>query len=147
MPSLPPTSSSTCSTPRTSSEVPPEQLLPGGRLVIKVPFRENLSQYRRTGGCPYPIVHLRTFDRTLLRQALEDVQLRVEAFSYSGFFLGRWQPPIGRWQRGADALRRLLKRVYGPDPGPNRIHPRVGRLLMRPVVITAVARKLGIDER
>ena len=63
-----------------------EALVPGGRLLVKVPYRENISQYRRSDGCPYPMVHLRTFDRTLLRQALEDTGLRPERFSYSGFY-------------------------------------------------------------
>ena len=41
-----------------------EALRPGGRLLLKVPYRENISQYRRADGCPYPMVHLRTFDRS-----------------------------------------------------------------------------------
>jgi SAM-dependent methyltransferase len=118
-----------------------DALVPGGRLVMKVPFRENMSQYRRSSGCPYPMVHLRTFDRTLLRQALEDAGLEVKLFRYSGFYAGRWQPFLRRWPRGTRILQRLLERRYGPNPGPNRIHPRVGRLLMRPVVIIAVAVK------
>jgi SAM-dependent methyltransferase len=118
-----------------------EALVPGGRLVVKVPYRENISQYRRSSGCAYPMVHLRTFDRTLLRQALEDAGLEVKGFSYSGFYAGRWQPFVRRWPRGTHLLQRILERRYGPNPGPNRIHPRIGRLLMRPVVITAVAHK------
>ena len=38
-------------------------------------------------------------------------------------------------------LARVLERRYGANPGPNRINPQIGRLLMRPVVITALARK------
>ena len=45
-----------------------DALVPGGRLLVKVPYRENISQYRRSDGCPYEMVHLRTFDRPLLRQ-------------------------------------------------------------------------------
>ena len=47
-------------------------LVPGGRLLVKVPYREDISQYRRAAGCPYEMVHLRTFDRPLLRKALRD---------------------------------------------------------------------------
>jgi SAM-dependent methyltransferase len=116
-------------------------LVPGGRLLVKVPYRENLSQYRRTDGCPYPMVHLRTFDRALLGQMLTDAGFEVESFAYSGFYTGRWQPPLARFPRVADTLGRLLELGYGTNPGPNRINPRVGRVLMRPVVITALARK------
>jgi SAM-dependent methyltransferase len=118
-----------------------EALVPGGRLLIKVPYRENISQYRRSEGCPYPMVHLRTFDRTLLSQALQDAGLRVERLSYSGFYSGRWHPLLRRLPGVPVRLARALEGRYGPDPGTNRIHPRIGRLLMRPVVITALARK------
>jgi len=118
-----------------------ESLRPGGRLVVKVPYRENLSQYRSSDGCRYPMVHLRTFDRPLLTQALEDVGLRVERVHFSGFYAGRWQAPLSRLPRVADVMGTLLKRRYGENPGPNRIPPRLGRLLMKPVVITAAARR------
>jgi SAM-dependent methyltransferase len=118
-----------------------EALAPGGRLLVKVPYRENISQYRRSDGCPYPMVHLRTFDRSLLGQVLEDAGLRVERFSYSGFYSGRWHPQLRRLPIVPTGLAIVLDRLYGENPGPNRIHPRIGRLLMRPVVITALARK------
>ncbi len=118
-----------------------EALVPGGRLLVKVPYRENISQYRRSEGCPYPMVHLRTFDRTLLRQALEDTGLRPERFSYSGFYSGRWHPLLRRVPPVSVRLARVLERRYGANPGPNRINPQIGRLLMRPVVIIALARK------
>jgi hypothetical protein len=118
-----------------------EALVPGGRLLVKVPYRENISQYRRSQGCPYPMVHLRTFDRTLLRQAVEDAGLRVERITYSGFYAGRWHPLLQRLPVVPARLGQALETWYGPNPGPNRIDPRIGRLLMRPVVITALARK------
>ena len=118
-----------------------DALVPGGRLLVKVPYRENISQYRRDSGCPYEMVHLRTFDRSLLVKALRDAGLRPERVSYSGFYAGRWQPTLKRARRTAAVLGILLKRRYGENPGPNRIHPRLGRLLMEPVVITVLARK------
>jgi SAM-dependent methyltransferase len=118
-----------------------ESLVPGGRLLVKVPYRENITQYRRADGCPYPMVHLRTFDRTLLRQLLEDAGLRAERFSYSGFYVGRWHPLVARLPGVPIQLARLLELRYGPNPGPNRVNPRLGRLVMRPLVITALARK------
>ncbi len=118
-----------------------EALRPGGRLLLKVPYRENISQYRRADGCPYPMVHLRTFDRSLLRQAIEDAGLHAERFSYSGFYLDRWHPAIARLPVVPGLLKSRLKRRYGDDPGTNRMDPRLARLVIRPVVITALARK------
>ena len=102
-----------------------EALRPGGRLLLKVPYRENISQYRRADGCPYPMVHLRTFDRSLLRQAIEDAGLRAERFSYSGFYLDRWHPAIARLPVVPGLLKSRLKRRYGDDPGTNRMDPRL----------------------
>jgi hypothetical protein len=118
-----------------------DALKPGGKLLVKVPYRENLSQYRRSSGCPYPMVHLRTFDRSLLRQTLKDAGLRVEGVRYSGFYSSRWQPPLSRLPRTGALIGGLIDRRYGKNPGPNRMNPRVARLLMRPVVISAVAVK------
>jgi SAM-dependent methyltransferase len=118
-----------------------EALVPGGRLLLKVPYRENISQYRRADGCPYPMVHLRTFDRSLLRQAIEDAGLRAERFTYSGFYLDRWHPAIARLPVVPGVLKSRLKQRYGDDPGTNRMNPRLARLVIRPVVITALARK------
>ena len=118
-----------------------DALVPGGRLLVKVPYRENISQYRRSAGCPYEMVHLRTFDRPLLRKALVDSGLRPERYTYSGFHAGRWRQPLRRSPRVAAVLDMLLKRRYGDYPGPNRIDPRVGRVLLEPVVITVLARK------
>lgn len=118
-----------------------ESLKPGGRLIVKVPYRENLSQYRRSSGCPYPMVHLRSFDRSVLTQALEDVGLQIESTHFSGFYAGRWQTWLSRLPRTGDVIGTLLTRRYGENPGPNRIPRPLGRLLMKPVVITTVARR------
>jgi SAM-dependent methyltransferase len=122
-----------------------DALVPGGRLLVKVPYRENISQYKRSAGCPYEMVHLRTFDRPLLRKALVDSGLRPERITYSGFYHDRWRPFMRRFPRMRDWANTLIERRYGPDPGPNRMDPRLGRLLMEPVVITVLARKLRDD--
>lgn len=118
-----------------------DALRPGGRLVVKVPYRENLSQYRtHTGNCPYPMVHLRTFDRSVLRQTIEDAGMRVESFSYGGFYLDRIRPALTWAFPVRDGLTRGLRRLYKADGNElTGIPPLLGRALIKPVTITAVA--------
>jgi SAM-dependent methyltransferase len=118
-----------------------DALVPGGRFLVKVPYREDISQYRRSGGCPYEMVHLRTFDRPLLLKLLTDSGLKPEAVTFSGFYAGRWQPYLRRLPRARNWVNTLLRRRYGSGPASNLIDPRLGRLLMQPVVITVLARK------
>ena len=107
--SLPPTCSSTCSTRRLPRSAPPRRCVPGGRLVLKVPYRENMSQYRRAGGCPYPMVHLRTFDRGAAAPGARGcAAARRGASATPASTSDRWQPPIGRLAEGG---RRLLHRA------------------------------------
>lgn len=40
----------------------------GGKLYIRVPTHESLVGYSQALGCPFPLVHLRTFDKTTLRR-------------------------------------------------------------------------------
>jgi SAM-dependent methyltransferase len=118
-----------------------EALRPGGRLVIKVPFREDLAQYSTLNGYPYRFVHLRTFDRALLVESLENFGLEVLEVGYSGFYIGRWRKLVTLWRPLNKLVQWSLERRFGPDPGVNRIDPRVGRVLMRPAEITAIAER------
>lgn len=118
-----------------------EALRPGGRLVVKTPYREDITQYSRLSGCPYPLVHLRTFDRAMLRQLLVNAGLEVKRLSYTGFYLGRWRPLIARLPPLRVRVKRMLERRFGDNPNVNRIRPWLGLVLMRPTEIVAVASK------
>lgn len=120
-----------------------EALRPGGRLLVKVPYREDLSQYRTHGGtCPYPMVHLRMFDRPLLRKAVEDAGLKVDSFSYGGFYPGRLRPLVAPIAPIRSLFSRvLLRRFSGDGSELDRIDPRLGRALIPPVTISAVAHR------
>ncbi|NJN40032.1 MAG: class I SAM-dependent methyltransferase [Gammaproteobacteria bacterium] len=72
-------------------------LRPGGRAFIRVPFKENLVAYAPQAGCRYRFVHLRTFDRTLMREALEGAGFRLDGHRLDGFNLGTPRP---FWQAG-----------------------------------------------
>jgi SAM-dependent methyltransferase len=114
-----------------------------GRLYVRVPYRENLLSYSPHFGCPYRFVHLRTYDRSLLRQALEEAGFAVERLWHDGYMPGIARPV---WLHG-----RLRERVYrwferthndGRHPGDATLRPHgVYPIFLRPTVVIAAARK------
>jgi SAM-dependent methyltransferase len=119
-------------------------LRPNGRFYVRVPHRENLLPYSPHLGCSYRFVHLRTYDRPLLRQALEEAGFAVEGFWYDGYV-----PELARsfWRRTALG-RKLHQRFQNRlrDRGGNaadvtRVPHKLRRVLLRPTVVVAAARK------
>lgn len=74
---------------------------PGGHLIVRVPYREDLSPYLQPG-LPYEFIHLRNFDEHSLRLHFEKV-FRCEVLET------RTAAP---YYQGAT---RLHRRLYGPD--------------------------------
>lgn len=58
-------------------------LKPGGKLIIRVPYKEDLSAYL-TEDCPYDFVHLRNFDEGNLQMLTKIFDLSFEEYSLSG---------------------------------------------------------------
>ena len=116
----------------------------GGRLYVRVPYRENLLSYSPHLGCPYRFVHLRTYDRPLLRQALEEAGFVVERLWHDGYLPGIPRPI---WVTGR--LRQRLYRWFenrlssdGRRPGDATLRPHGLRpIFLRPTVVIAAARK------
>jgi len=88
-------------------------LRPGGRLIVRVPYRESLLQYSPLNGCPYRFVHLRTFDRMVLRDYLRFSGFSVESITFDGYFVGRphtfWMKTVKRQQAYELFVRTLVK--------------------------------------
>jgi SAM-dependent methyltransferase len=61
----------------------------GGRVAIRVPYKEDLRQYARQRGCPYAFVHLRTFTRDSLVDLMRHAGFRARRIEYDGYFEGR----------------------------------------------------------
>jgi SAM-dependent methyltransferase len=116
----------------------------GGRLYVRVPYRENLLSYSPHLGCPYRFVHLRTYDRPLLRQALEEAGFVVERLWHDGYLPGIARPI---WAGGR--LRQRLFRWFenrlssdGRRPSDATLRPHGLRpIFLRPTVVIAAARK------
>src|SRR5262245_42941732 len=81
-------------------------LKPGGVLLIRVPYREDLSHYTSTD-YPYEFAHLRTFDEHSLALLFTKI-FRTEVVEWST--TGYW-PTVDRLKNGHPAGMRLAARV------------------------------------
>ena len=130
-----------------------EALVPGGTLVVRVPYRENLTQYARRHGCQYDLVHLRSFTRDSLVDLLRRAGFSVAASQYDGFYASRMRRAITPFFDRSPLVRRayaaLLRTLGESEATPAwagaGMNPLVGRLLMTPTAITVRARRP--DER
>ena len=111
-----------------------------GRLVLRVPYKDNMLQYARLNGCDYDMVHLRNFTDGNLRHLLRHTGFVVDHLYYDGFSV--WRPrPWATRTRVRPLLHAFADRVAGGEQRLERLSPRVGRLVMEPMVITAVAHR------
>ena len=95
-------------------------LRPQGRVCIRVPLNENLLGYTPALGCKYRFVHLRSFNKDLLRDALSGAGFRVEKFRVDGFVPGIRREPF-----------RNPRYLY------ERVEARILRAVKDPVSITS----------
>ena len=123
-----------------------EALRPGGRFVVRVPHMDTLTSYATQTGYRYRFVHLRSFDGRSLRRLLTEAGFEVERLAYSGFYPVRRRPLFRKHPAVDQRLQRTLVRRYGSAGSVTRINPRIGRLLMDPNVVTAVAVKRTAQE-
>jgi SAM-dependent methyltransferase len=122
-------------------------LKPGGRFILRVPYRENLLTYSPHFGCRYQFVHLRTFNRASLKDCLEQGGFRVNGTRLDGFFWGKPQPFWGsslaaNWKYYEKA-RTISKRWLGIEESDvTLLNPRMLSVWMTPSMIVADAVKV-----
>lgn len=114
-------------------------LVTGGRFVVRVPLEENLMQHARQMGCPYRLVHLRSFTVRGLTQMLEHAGFEVEAVHRDGFQVGIHRPIYPDWlarrcTRLIEAHQSRLRRSAG-------LWSLIERAYLRPFEVAAVCRK------
>lgn len=114
-------------------------LRPGGVLIVRVPCREDLSQYLAPD-YPYRYVHLRAFDEFSLRLLFERVfDCRVQEMTIAGYQLipTKLKPhvPSPRWYQ---TIERNLTRLHRLHPG---LYNDFVRRLYHPIVMNAVVIK------
>jgi len=116
----------------------------GGTAYIRVPYLESLMSYSPHGGCKYQFVHLRSFNKGLLKSIMKSGGFAVERFEFDGYWADKPQPwwtvtKLTRWlhQRILGSLMRGINHPFDVALWPNQW----ARLLMRPIEVTVVARK------
>jgi SAM-dependent methyltransferase len=117
-----------------------ESLAANGRFVVRVPYKDDMRQYARLNGCDYDMVHLRNFARDNLEHLLTHTGFVVERVYYDGFYSTRPRPWVARTRAGRRVLLALGDRVLGARRL-EQLNPRIGRLVMEPLVVTAVTRR------
>jgi len=124
-------------------------LKPGGRVYIRVPYRENLLSYAPQLGCAHPLVHLRSYNRPLLRDIFAGAGFKVERFYLDGFSLGTPRPwfrrrnAMGvRYNQFAEWARAHLRSEAEVTTWPRRL----AQLLMVPREVVVRARKCQVIE-
>ena len=117
-------------------------LTPGGRLVVRVPYKDRMLQYARLNGCRYDLVHLRNFTESNLKHLLRQSGFEVDRLYYDGFDVTRGRPWVMRTRVGGRLLHEFGTRVLGGGERLEQLDPRIGRLVMEPIVITAVTHRL-----
>lgn len=89
-----------------------EALKPEGTVVVRVPIDEDLLIYSSFLGCQYDIVHLRSFNKSLLRQVFKNSGFSVKEIKLSGHSLNLKYPYYAngrpRIQNYLSNLRNLL---------------------------------------
>jgi SAM-dependent methyltransferase len=118
-----------------------EALVPGGRFVVRVPYKDNMLQYARLAGCTYDMVHLRNFAKDNLTHLLRHTGFTVDDLHYDGFTITRARPWVTRTPAVRQLHGALVSRGIGGGERVERMNPRLGRLLMDAYVVTAVARR------
>ena len=116
-----------------------------GVAIVRVPYRESLIGYSRQAGCKYPFVHLRTFDRRTLKDAMNSAGFELQQTWLDGFNLSSPRPACiatkNREYLYGWLQQWLLKRL--PEPTVVTTWPwPIAATIMTPKEIVVKARKV-----
>lgn len=110
----------------------------GAVFAVRVPNRERLLGYSNFLGLPVHFTQLRTFDRTLIVDLVEEAGFAVERVFYDGYQPGGAALWLKRYPRLRKRVQNWLAARYGQD---DASAAPLRRLLMKPYEIGVIARK------
>lgn len=114
-------------------------LTDGGRVFVRVPYREDLRAYARESGCPYRFVHLRSFTRDNLLDVMHRAGFKARRVRYDGHT--GWTRR--RLTHAAGPVGSTLLRPLLDDTVPKRgVSRYLLGLLLRPITLTAEFEKV-----
>lgn len=114
-----------------------------GRIVLRTPYLENPMQYAPQMGCPYRLVHLRAFDKAIMRVYLESAGFKIRSMRFDGFHWRNIRPFLTRRRSRVDrVLNSIFSWFYPNDTSITLEHPAIARFLCRPLELLTVAEKV-----
>lgn len=117
-------------------------LLKGGVFAVRVPYKENMIYYSRFFGLPFPYTHLRSFNKQLLVETVEQYGFKVLRVHYDGFRSAILQDFWKPWDKLERRISHTIHNAFPSEDHVAGINPRLGRLFMKPIEITAIAVKV-----
>jgi hypothetical protein len=112
-----------------------------GMLAIRVPNGDNMRQYSRLLGAKYKYSHFRNFDRSSLRDLIEQFGFKVRGVHYDGFYAYRRRAFTKRMPFKL-AVDRYVEMRFATDHDVASISNALGRILMRPLELVVLAEKV-----
>jgi cyclopropane fatty-acyl-phospholipid synthase-like methyltransferase len=122
-----------------------EALKPNGMAYIRVPYKEDLLNYAPQRGCKYKFVHLRSFNKDLLRGLVTSAGFEVQKFHLDGFSIQtpqnyiRMDRAVSSWLYGKWQARQLKKLKHASDV--TLYNSFLAKIMMRPQEVVVVLRK------
>jgi 2-polyprenyl-3-methyl-5-hydroxy-6-metoxy-1,4-benzoquinol methylase len=115
---------------------------PGGRVAIRVPLLEDLIQYSVRNGCPYDFVHLRTYNRETLVHSLECAGFKEIETHKDGYQVYKLRSFVRLSRKIESYAIKALITLFGSEAKVAKINNFLGSLLMEPMEITIIAKKI-----
>lgn len=133
--------------PRLVLESACKALKKNGCLIVRVPYKEDITVYQNNKDIQYEFVHLTSFDENKLESLLEEAGFRLHRFRYDGFSYYRRKrytgSPLKDFINHTLVPRILYRRKSGDQANEDyaKLPSWLGNWLTNPLEIVAVAAK------
>lgn len=119
----------------------------GGKLIVRVPYNENIMGYSRFLGCPYKFVHLRSFAKKNLVSLLKYAGFEVDNVIYDGFHPAYQRNYVKKHDFINKRFKKYIQSKFESEFHVTGINRILGQLLMRPLELNAVCTKIVEHEQ